>query len=216
MNVLKTTVSTLVGASVIGFAGHASAVVIFDLDDTSDLSLSHTDAAPDASPPNAGSADVENGVFSWGQLSTDGSANVASFTDDGFASSDWGGLGTFASDAIDVSGFASADIAGVFSGLFNTGTEFSNFFYQLDDAAAVTFGAGLEDEAADDVAVSVSALDLTGISSLVVGFQYSHNGGSDFFEVSALTVTGTPIPEPASLALVALGGVALMGRRRTA
>jgi len=210
---IKTTL--LVAATAALFVSSAQAQTLFDISTIDDMSLSHSSGAPAASPPIAGSETLNLGVFSWGTLATDGSGNTASFTSGIFESADWGGTGTFTSIAIDVSTFDLIDIAGIYSGSFNTGTESSNFFYNLDGGGEVVFGIGVEDASATNVAAVVSSLDVSGASSLVVGFAFNHNGSSDSFDVGGLTVT--VVPEPSAYALLAgmLALVSVMVRRRS-
>lgn len=175
-------------------AGTAEAATLFTLDNTNNFSLSHTSSTQNQSPPKSGSLNVGNGTFSWGNLETDGSANTASVTAGKFASTDWGGLGMFTSSSINVTMFDSIDIDGIYSGTFNTNTEFSNFFYSLDGGSMVDFGAGVVNASANNVGVGIMGLDVSSASSLVVGFEYNHNGSSDSFGVSELTVEGEPVP----------------------
>lgn len=197
----------------------AKASLLFTLADTDDLALSHTDADPAASPPVAGTSGVGTGTFSWGSLATDGSGNTATFSSGAFTSTDWGGQGTFTSDPIDVSGWLTVDLAGQYDGSFNTGSEFSNFFYQLDGGSAVVFGEGVEDATATNASVGMIGLDVSGATSLIVGFDFRHNGGSDFFNVDSLTATGTTgvsaIPETSTaLPLAALLTLSAFRRRK--
>lgn len=189
----------------------AGATTIFTLADTSDLSLSHSSADSLASPPTAGSQTVGNGTFAWGSLLTDGGGNTATFASGQFSSADWGGTGTFTSVTIDVSAANEVDILGQYDGGFNTGTEFSRFFYDIG-GGPVFFGEGVEDATATDLAVSVLALDVSSVSSMTVGFDYSHNGSSDFFNVDSLTVT--VVPEPSAVVLGSIGLLGLLRRRR--
>jgi len=197
-------------------ASGAQAVTLFTLADTNDDLFTHdSDGTNDPAPiPSAGSASVGNGTFAWGDLSTDTSPNTAEFLNGAFTSADWGGDGTFTSNAIDVSSYNAIDINGQFDGLFNVSTEFSNFFYSLDGGTAVDFGVGLEDVTYTDEAVGVAGLDVSGASAMTVGFVYNHNGSSDYFNVDSLSVTGTQIPEPGSIALLLAGVLGVIGLRR--
>jgi trimeric autotransporter adhesin len=181
---IKTTLTALaLGA---GLAVSANGQTLFTLANTDDMSLSHTTSSPLAS----NSVDLTNGTFSWGTLLTDTTANTAVFSSGVFSSSDWGGDGTFTSNAIDVSSFTAVDIVATGSSNFNSApTEFFNFFYTLDGGSENIFSTNID------------ALDVTGINSLVVGFAYNHNGGSDNANVSALSVTA--VPEPNAYALIA-------------
>ena len=176
---------------------------LFSLADTTDATFEHdSNGTNSPSPiPSAGSQTVGNGTFSWGNLATDTSSNTAIFASGLFTSSDWGGDGEFVSDAIDVSGISSVDISGQFDGAFNTPSELSRFFYVLDGGSRIYFGEGLEDVTHTDEAVSVDALDVSGAASLVVGFEFNHNGGADFFNVDLLTVEETMAPAGTTLAI---------------
>ncbi len=209
---MKKTLLTLTAVAVAASA--ANAQLLFSLADTDDVSLSHSTSAPTAAPPQSGNVALGNGAFSWGTLASDSGGNTATFSGGTFQSADWGGLGTFTSNSINVTSLSFADIAGDYSGSFNTDTEFSNFFYSLDGGTPVEFGQGVEDATATNQAVGITGIDLAGATSMVVGFSFSHNGGSDSFDVGSLTVTA--VPEPSTYALGILGLVALMvfARRR--
>lgn len=193
--------------------GSTSAEVIFTIADTDDISLSHSTDDFISSPPQPGSTDLGNGVFTWGDLATDTSGNTAVFASGSFTSTDWGGYGTFGSDVIDVSSFDTVDISGMYSGFFRQSSDFTNFFYILD-GNKVTFGLGVEDATATNVPVGVASLDVSGATDLVVGFEFSMNNGDVYFDVPSLVVTGTPIPDPASFALLGLGALCIAARRR--
>jgi hypothetical protein len=147
-------------------------------------------------------------------LTTDGSANTAEFSGGAFTSSDWGGRGTFTSIAIDVSAVSLVDIEGIYTGFFNISKEFSNFFYQLDAAPVIPFGIGSDGITATSVAVNVLALDVSGASSMTVGFDFNYDGAGDSFDVDSLTVSA--IPEPGTFGILAccLGITSIMLRRR--
>jgi hypothetical protein len=189
------------------------AATLFDFDtNVANFSLSHTSATSSDAPPQSGSISVGNGTFSWGNLVTDGTANTANNTANGFFASDWGGTGTYTSAPIDLTGQATIDITGTYSGSFNSSSEFSNFFYTLD-GSSTDFGIGIKDANANDVTTTIEDLDVTGFSTLTVGFTFSHDGASDSFQVSELTVDAPPIPEPATLALGTLGAAVLFRRK---
>ena len=201
---------------VAGMCGTARADLIFTLADATDVSLSHTTSSP---LTEDSSVDVGVGVLSWsGTVSTDSSSNTAGFSGGSFSSSDWGVDTQFVSAAIDVTEWDEVAIAGTHSGTFNTSSEYSRFFYILDEGSENNFGVGQEDENYSENAVGVAPLDVSSASSLRVGFAFSHNGSSDRFNVEALTVNGTvaAVPEPSSIALAGLGlaGALAMGIRR--
>jgi hypothetical protein len=191
-----------------------SATTIFTLSDTTDSVFEHdSDGTNSPSPiPLAGSSPIGNGEFAWEDLATDTTPNTAVFSSGTFAASDWGGVGTFTSNTIDITSFSSIDINAQFDGLFNTGTESSNFFYQLDAGPVVDFGVGLEDVTYTDEVVSVTGIPTGAATSLTVGFTFNHNGSSDFFNVDSFTVTG--VPEPSAAVLGGFGLLGLLRRRR--
>lgn len=202
----KLTLTTLTSLAVLAGAVNAQ---LFDLVNTDDMNLSHTTSAP-LTPP--GNIALGNGTFTYGTLATDTSGNTAVFSSGAFTSTDWGGQGTFTSTSIDVSSLSKVSIFAQFDGEFNTGSEFSYFFYQLDLDPVVTFGNGAEDVTYTDEVVSISSLDVSAANTLVVGFEFSHNGSGDFFNVDSLTV----VPEPGTFSLIAgmLGFTWVMLRRR--
>lgn len=173
---------------------------IYQMSVDSDVMFTHTTAMPLAD----GSAVIgTTGTFAFDSLSTDGSANTATFSGTGFQANDWGGNGTFSSIGIDVSEFASVTISGAGTSVFNTPpAEFFNFFYTLDGGTPINFAPG------DEV------VDTSGASNLVVGFAFNHNGGSDNVQVTNLSVDGVAVPEPSAALLGGLGLLALMRRRR--
>lgn len=209
---MKNKLTTIALAVTLGLAGAVYGQTIFTLADTDDMNLSHVTGS-ELTPP--GNLDLGNGVFTYGALSTDTTANTAAFSSGLFTSSDWGGVGTFTSDAIDVSLLTSINIAAQFDGLFNVNTEFSNFFYQLDANPIVEFGFGVEGTTHSNEVVNVGSIDVSSATNLVVGFTYSHNGASDFFNVDSLAVSA--VPEPSAYALLAgllgLAWVALSRRQ---
>jgi hypothetical protein len=212
-----------VAAIVCASQSDANAGVIFDFAGVNDVTFEHdTDGTNSPAPlPDAGSQNVGLGTFAWGDLRSDSTANTAIFSGGSFAASDWGGRGTFTSNDIDVSQAWSVDIAVQFDGGFNTSSEFSNFFYTLDGGSKVNFAVGLEDVDYDDEAVGLTDLDVRFADTLVVGFDFSHNGAGDYFNVDLLTVTqASTVPEPSSAivfsGVVAVGMLPIRRRRRPA
>lgn len=203
---MKLTTSILALLSIGICSSHAA--VIFQLNET--LSLSHSSANSTASPPTAGSTTLTAGTFSWDNLSTDSGGNTAEFAGTSFSSADWGGLGQYVSNSLDVSTFTEATITFAGTSNFNTNTEFYQAFYTLDSNPEVIFVQGIED--VNGPVTASPTIDLSSASTMTVGFRYNHNGGSDFATVSNFTVDA--IPEPTTTALFGIASLALLRRRR--
>lgn len=204
---IKTTIFAIAATSIFGVSSGAAATVVYNADFSVDgIGFTHTTDNP---PAPSDSASGANWTISYdSQPSTDGSTN--SFITDGGAltASDWGGGGSFISSTIDVSSLDLVDISGLGSGVFNNPpTEFFTWFYSLDGGAAVT-----ADLPSGDFDQTFSNVDVSGGSSLVVGFNFNHNGGSDGFSISSVSVEA--VPEPSSALLGALGALMLLRRRR--
>jgi hypothetical protein len=191
----------------------AGAATLFDFGTTNDASFEH-DSNGTNSPapiPAAGSQVLNTGTFEWGSLATDTTPNTAVFSGGTFAANDWGGIGTFTSIAIDVSGIDAVNLSAQFDGFYNLASEFSGFFYDIG-GGPITFGAGVEGVTYSDQPVGITGLDVSAASELVVGFRYSHNGSSEFFGVDSLTVS--EIPESSGLLVGVIGLLGLIRRRR--
>lgn len=101
----------------------------------------------------------------------------------GLSSVDFGGEGTFRTFPIDVSTVAAVNIetfgntsgTGVFTG---TG-EYLEWWYSLDGGPRVVFFSTTADGSLADLE---SALDVTGVNQIEVGFTFNMNGGGDGFE----------------------------------
>jgi len=180
-----------------------------------------TGSDPVESSPVVGS----NWTLTFGSPSSDSTTN-SFITDGGIMDiDDWGGDGTVTSDIINITGDGTVDIAGVAitdsSGLaFNASSEGFEWFYKLNGGSEVSFGAVGEGFGGSDVGDGIDLSDsVTNIAvsngdTLEVGFNVNVNGSNDGVDVSSLTVDF--IPEPASLALLGLGGLMMLGRRRSA
>jgi len=199
--------------ALMSFLSLASATVLFDFSTTNDLVLEHdTDGTNSPNPiPSTGSASLNTGTFSWGNLTSDTTPNTATFNSGSFEAYDWGGSGTFESSVIDVSGLSFVKISAIGSTNHNAASEYFQFFYQLDNDALVTLAEGAALDVETHVDGSINQLDVSNATSLVVGFTFSHNGGTNNAKVQTLSVSS--IPEPQSLALLSIAGVVMTGRR---
>lgn len=178
-------------------------------------------------PPPAGPHTVSgtNWELSYATApSTDSSGNQFITVGGVMSVLDWGGDGTITSDPILVTSDGTVDITGaavaVGGDVFNSvGTEGITWFYKIntDPVVSIYYGetelggpvAGGTDigNLFDDIAVSSG-------DTLLVGFTVNVNGGGDGADISSLEVELTPVPEPSSAALLGLGGLALILRRR--
>ena len=172
--------------------------------------------------------DGANWVSSWPNVSTDGSTN--SFITSGGAMfvSDWGGNGKLTSDPINITSDGTFTYSGtavtVSSGdAFNASTEGFEWFYVINSGSEVAFGGqgqgfgGANIGNGVDLSSSVSTISVSGGDTLNVGFNFNVNGANDGFNVTAMTVSFAPVPEPNSYALLAgmFALASVMLRRRS-
>lgn len=136
---------------------------------------------------------------------------------------DWGGDGTVTSSIINIVANGIVEITGTGLSIggdsFNTvGTEGITWFYSINGGTTSTYLGETElggpVAAGTDVGNSFSSVAVTSGDTLLVGFTVNVNGAGDGVEISALDVEFTPVPEPSSSALLGLGGLALILRRR--
>lgn len=120
---------------------------------------------------------------------TDGSANSFKVVAGELQSDDWGGQGIFTSQNIDVSAISLANISAI--GV-NSGANDDNFtyFYILDGGPRVETSIGVSNNG-DPVNYSILNLDVSGATTLTVGFEFSENGGGDGYDISLFEVTGS-------------------------
>lgn len=190
-------------------AGAAQAETVYDADfSTPGIGSTHTSGGdPLESSPIAG----PNWTMSWpSPPASDTTTNSFITQGNTVFIDDWGGDGVLTSDAIDVSSYDLVDIAGVAAthgnDVFNnTSTEYFDWFYSIDAGSQVN-QLFTNDGSLDH---TFSNVDVSGASSLVVGFSFNVNGAGDGVDVSSLTVSGQPtaIPEPAT---AVLGGLTLV------
>lgn len=203
----KTTLLAIAATSILGASTGVAATIIYDADfSTAGIGFTHTTANP---PAASDSASGPNWTISYGTTpATDSTANT--FITDGGAltASDWGGSGSFITSTIDVSSVDLVNISGLGSGVFNQPPgEFFTWFYSIDGGALVT-----ADQVSGNFDQTFENVNVSGASSLVVGFNFNHNGASDGFSISSVSVE--VVPEPSSALLGAVGFLALLFRRR--
>ncbi len=186
----------------------SSGAVIYSADfSTAGVGWTHTTTTPPAPGPQ--SVNGSNYTLSYpGTPSTDGSVNSYITSGGNLTASDWGGSGAFATMAINISGLSSVTIAMIASGTFNAASENFIWYYSIDGGAAVT-----APKATGDFSQTWASVDVSGASSLTVGFTFNHDGGSDSFNVSSITVDTVPEPTIATMAGL-LGTIGLLRRRR--
>ncbi|MBV7268921.1 lamin tail domain-containing protein [Winogradskyella luteola] len=144
-----------------------------------------------ASPPAAGPASVTGGAApnDWvlrydTEPATDGTANSFSVSGGALVSDDWGGVGIFESASIDVSLFSNVNISAITQVTGANGDIFS-YFYILDGGSRVET---VMSDFSSDLIYSVSSLDVSGATSLVVGFEFDENGSGDGYTTTSFKV----------------------------
>ncbi len=172
----------------------------------------------------AGSATGANWTLDWPNVGTDGSTNEFITVGGLMRVQDWGGNGTVTSDSITVTSDGTVDITGagltIGTDVFNIGTEGVTWFYKINSNPAVTLFLGetaLGGSAVGsgvDVGNNFDGIAVSSGDTLLVGFTVNVNGAGDGVEISSLEVELTAVPEPSSIALLGLGGLATLLRRR--
>lgn len=200
-------------------AAVANASVIYDADFVSqNVSIDHdTGGNSLETSPQAG-ANFEIGYPS--PPSSDTTRNYLETDGGNLDSSDFGGDHYFQTDIIDVSGWneVEIDIICNFVGsdsFNNSPTEFIQYVYTLDGGSDQQFFYFTDDPNGSDLNAS-ETVDVTNVLELVVRINANANGSGDGWSLSSAKVTGTVVPEPATMVLLGLGGVAALIRRRRA
>ncbi|WP_178990303.1 T9SS type A sorting domain-containing protein [Winogradskyella schleiferi] len=170
-------------------------------------------AHSDASPPAAGPAFAGpfGSSFNHWTLSydttpgTDGTDNTFEVSGGELQTRDWGGQGIFTSQSINVSGVSSVDISATGLDVDANQDEFT-YFYILDGGSRVETIVSSGD--GDPVNYSIVDLDVSGASTLEVGFEFSENGSDQGYDVSQFIVTAgctAPTAQASAYNTTALG-----------
>lgn len=196
-----------------GFLSLAQAQTLYEADFTSegDGFPDHTTTNPPATGPafvNGGSATSPEGRWTASYQSapsTDTTDNEFSVNSGVLRIQDWGANpGRWESFTIDVSSVYTVTITAtgqtIGSGVQNASSEFFEYFYTLDGGADIVTGVPLTDDTAGTpVNYSVVNIDVSGASTLTVGFSFQVDGASDGYEISAYTVeVGTGVGAPSA------------------
>ncbi|WCO01149.1 lamin tail domain-containing protein [Psychroserpens ponticola] len=161
-----------------------------DFSNDGDGFAAHTSSSPPAAgPASAGPFGTAPNAWSLSYDTTpgtDGSDNTFEVVLGELQSDDWGGQGIFTSQLIDVSGVNTVDISA--TGV-NSGANENNFnyFYIIDGGSRVD-AANISSSNGDPVNYSIIGLDVSGASTLEVGFEFFENGGGDGYDVSEFLV----------------------------
>lgn len=119
---------------------------------------------------------------------TDGSENSFKVVSGVLKSSDWGGQGIFQSQSIDVSGINSVDVSALSVNAGGANDDTFRYFYILDGGSRVET-ADIASSSNDNINYTITGLDVSASSTLIVGFEFSENGGGQGYETSSFTVT---------------------------
>ena len=133
--------------------------------------------------------------------STDGTTNEFSVDEKGnMRIQDWGDQpATWISAVIDVSDFSLLNIHAlgttIGTNVQNTASEFFEYFYVLDGGVAVITDVSIGNEGPGaPVNYSIMGLDVSGVSSLQVGFRFQVNGAGDGYLISSFEVSSPLLP----------------------
>ncbi|MEE4001316.1 lamin tail domain-containing protein [Tenacibaculum sp. FZY0031] len=123
---------------------------------------------------------------------SDTSANSFKVMSGALISSDWGGQGIFTSQPIDISSTSVISISAIGENVGANDNSFK-YFYILDGGTRVETEVSPTTNG-DPVNYSIINLDVSGSSTLQVGFEFSENGSGDGYSISSFTVSETSDP----------------------
>lgn len=170
-----------------------SAQVIYNADfsNNGDGFADHTTSLPPAAGPASvgpfGSLGNQWSLSYTTTPGTDASANIFKVVGGKLKSDDWGGQGIFQSQSIDVSAISTIDISASSINVSANDNTFK-YFYILDGGSRVE-SSNISSSNGVSVNYTITNLDVSGATTLVVGFEFSENGAGDGYETSSFTVT---------------------------
>lgn len=177
-----------------------SAQVIYDADfsvDGAGFPDHMTGSVPASAPQTAsGGTAPDAWVASYTSTpGTDGTANEFSVNSGVLRIQDWGGTAKWISQDIDVSTVNEVSISAlattVGGDVQSAASEFFEYFYILDAGSEVATDVPLDGSDTDGTPVnySITTLDVSGATTLKVGFNFRVDGAGDGYEISEFVVT---------------------------
>ncbi|NRA94302.1 MAG: lamin tail domain-containing protein, partial [Psychroserpens sp.] len=167
---------------------------LYDADFTNDGDgfPAHTSGSPPAAGPTSvgpfGTA-PNQWLLSYDTApGSDTTANTFEVSGGELTTRDWGGQGIFTSQVIDVTGISVVDITatGINVGANTSGSEYFRYFYILDGGSRVE--TDVDSSNGQPVNYSVLSLDVSGATSLEVGFEFFENGSGDGYDIANFMV----------------------------
>lgn len=158
-----------------------------------DHSTSNPPAEAPANVGPFGSSGNQWSLHYTSKPSTDASDNIFKVSGGSLISNDWGGQGIFQSQSVDISGISFIDIT---AATMNVGANQNKFeyFYILDGGARISTG-DISSNDGDALNYNINSLDVSGATTLIVGFEFTENGGDQGYSTSSFTVSDTS-PSP--------------------
>jgi hypothetical protein len=116
---------------------------------------------------------------------TDATANSFKVSEGKLVSEDWGGVGVFQSTTINVSAVSTINIS---AQTVNTGAndDVFKYFYILEGIKVESSNQSTAE--GETINYNIVALDVSGASSLIIGFEFSENGANSGYTTSSFTV----------------------------